>query len=147
MRISDWSSDVCSSDLDLFWYGVHGVEALFTVMGTGCKSVSRVHTEGTDIVTGVWEDGRIGTFRGTRTGKHGYGGTAYGEKGTMVLGPYNGYLPLLKEIVNFFDTGKSPVNDDETLEIFAFMAAADESKRKKGATVSLEKVMEKAKRR
>src|SRR3546814_3442695 len=102
MRISDWSSDVCSSDLDLFWYGVHGVEALFTVMGTGCKSVSRVHTEGTDIVTGVWEDGRIGTFRGTRTGKHGYGGTAYGEKGNMVLGPYNGYLPLLKEIVHFF---------------------------------------------
>src|SRR3546814_18573821 len=94
-------------------------------MGTGCKSVSRVHTEGTDIVTGVWEDGRIGTFRGTRTGKHGYGGTAYGDKGNMVLGPYNGYLPLLKEIFNFFDTGTPPVTADETLEILAFIAAAN----------------------
>src|SRR5438045_1682053 len=26
---------------DLYWYGVHGCESLFTVMGTGCKSVKR----------------------------------------------------------------------------------------------------------
>ncbi|QEC52204.1 putative dehydrogenase [Anseongella ginsenosidimutans] len=132
---------------DLFWYGVHGVEALFTVMGTGCKSVSRVHTEGTDIVTGIWEDGRVGTFRGTRTGKHAYGGTAYGEKGNAVLGPYNGYLPLLVEIVRFFETGEPPVEAAETLEIFAFMEAADESKRKDGETVMLESVIKKAKRK
>lgn len=130
---------------DLFWYGVHGVEALFAVMGTGCRSVSRVYTEGTDMVTGVWQDGRIGTFRGTRTGKHKYGGTAYGEDGNAVLGPYNGYQPLLEQIVAFFDTGKPPVSAEETLEIFAFMAAADESKRKKGRAVLLEDVMKKAK--
>ena len=49
---------------DLFWYGVHGVEALFTVMGTGCKSVARVHTDNTDFVVGVWNDGRISRFHG-----------------------------------------------------------------------------------
>ena len=35
---------------DFFWYGIHGVEPLFTIMGTGCEKVTRVHTEGQDIV-------------------------------------------------------------------------------------------------
>ena len=65
---------------DLFWYGVHGVETLFTIMGPGCVSVTRVHTEGMEFVVGTWEDGRIGTFRGARAGKRGYGATAFGEK-------------------------------------------------------------------
>ncbi len=58
----------CSLDShhpDLFWYGIHGVEELFTIMGPGCISVSRVHTEDTDVVTGIWRDGRVGTFRGS----------------------------------------------------------------------------------
>src|SRR5262249_53080990 len=42
---------------DLFWYGIHGVEALFTIMGTGCESVARVHTKDTDLVTGAWKEG------------------------------------------------------------------------------------------
>ena len=40
-----------------------------------------------------------------------------------------GYEPLLVEICKFFRTGKPPVTAEETLEIFAFMEAADESKR------------------
>src|SRR5207247_8250686 len=66
---------------DLFWYGVHGVESLFTVMGTGCKSVQRTHTKDTDVVTGVWQDGRVGTFRGLRSGKQDYGPIVFGSKG------------------------------------------------------------------
>lgn len=126
---------------DLFWYGIHGVETLYTVMGTGCKTVKRIHTPDTDIVVGEWEDGRLGTFRGTRTGKHLYGGTAYGEKGNQVLGPYNGYQPLVLDIVKFFQTKKSPVDPAETIEIYSFMEAADESKRRGGETVKLEEVI------
>ena len=129
---------------DLFWYGIHGVELLFTVMGTGCKSVVCVSTEGTDVAVGVWEDDRIGTFRGTRTGKHNYGGTAFGENDNMLLGPYQGYKPMLLEIVNFFQTGKIPVSYKETLEILTFMEAADESKRMGGASVSLDVIWERA---
>jgi predicted dehydrogenase len=129
---------------DLFWYGIHGVETLFAVMGTGCKSVTRVHTADTDLVTGTWQDGRIGTFRGTRSGKHGYGGTAFGEKGIISLGNFGGYDPLLVKVIEFFDTGIVPVRPEETLEIFAFMQAADESKLKGGASVEVEKVMQEA---
>lgn len=129
---------------DMYWYGIHGVETLFTVMGTGCKEVYRVHSEGADVITGIWEDGRMGVFRGQRAGKPTYGGYVYGEKGNLDLGPYQGYLPLLKDIARYFETGEMPVTPEETLEIFAFMSAADESKKKKGKAVSLAKVLKKA---
>jgi len=131
---------------DLFWYGIHGVETLFTIMGPGCKSVTRVHTEGTDVVVGVWEDGRIGTFRGIRDGKRGYGGQVFGTKGNSPAGSFEGYAPLLIEIVKFFKTGKPPVTADETLEVFAFMEAADQSKREGGGPVTLQSVMTEARK-
>lgn len=129
---------------DLFWYGIHGVEALFAVMGTGCISVTRIYTEGTDLVAGTWNDGRIGTFRGIRSGKGDYGGTAFGEKGVVDLGKYAGYNPLLEQIVVFFQSGNPPVDQNETIEIFAFMAAAEESKKKGGLPVEISKVIQKA---
>ena len=131
---------------DLFWYGIHGVEALFAVMGTGCESVVRLNTPNTDIVTGIWADGRVGTFRGTRTGKNIYGGTVFVKDGTgtVTLGPYGGYNPLLKDIIRFFETGEAPVKLEETLEIYTFMEAADESKRKGGVSVRLDSVLKKA---
>jgi hypothetical protein len=131
---------------DLFWYGIHGVEMLFTVMGTGCKTVSRAYTEGADVVVGVWNDDRIGTFRGLRIGKREYGGTVFAEKENKELGPYAGYNPLLMEIVKYFDSGVIPIDSEETLEILAFMEAADISKKKGGKPVSMEKIMEKARR-
>jgi len=130
---------------DLFWYGIHGVETLFTIMGRGCRQVVRVHEDGTDVAVGTWQDGRIGTFRGTRTGKYDLGGTAFGEKGNSQFSADGGYEPLLKEIVKFFKTGIPPVSAEETIEIFAFMEAADESKRLGGVPVELDKVMAKVK--
>ncbi len=129
---------------DFFWYGIHGVEILYTVLGSGCKELTRTSTEQTDIVVGIWNDGRVGTFRGTRTGTHDYGGTAYGEKGNLVLGPFKGYDNLLDRIIDFFKSGIPPVSKEETLEIYTFMEAADESKRRKGKTVLLEDVFKKA---
>ena len=131
---------------DLFWYGIHGVETLFTIMGTGCKKVSGIFTEDTDLVTGLWADDRIGTFRGIRRGKSEYGGTAFGEKGIVTIGRYNGYNPLLVEIIKFFQTGVPPVTRDETIEIFAFMTAAAESKKLDGAPVLIESVIREAER-
>jgi predicted dehydrogenase len=129
---------------DLFWYGIHGVEVLFTVMGAGCESVTRFQTEDADVVVGKWKDGRLGTFRGTRKGKHDYGGTAYGVNGNIALGPFDGYEALAVKIGEFFKSKVSPIDARETLEIYAFMEAADESKRKGGASVRIDDVLKSA---
>ncbi len=122
---------------DLFWYGIHGVEILYTIMGPGCKSVTRVEP---NKVVGVWEDGRRGTFLGQK----GYGATVEGTKGSGEAGKYEGYRPLVVEICKFFKTGKPPVSTEETLEIYTFMEAADESKRQGGKPVTIESVTKKA---
>ncbi len=123
--------------MDLAWYGIHAVESLFTVMGPGCESVSRVHTDGIDVVTGVWKDGRVGTVLGLRAAKAVYGVKVFGSKGMVEETLGAGYPELMEAIVKFFQTKVVPVSPEETLEIFAFMAAADESKAKNGAAVKL----------
>lgn len=127
---------------DLYWYGVHGCEALFTVMGTGCESVIRRQTEdGLIEVEGTWAGGRTGIFR---EGK-GYSGLAKGDKGEAQIGNFDGYEPLVAEIVEFFQTKQAPIPAKETIELFAFMEAADESKRQGGKPVRLTDVIKKRK--
>jgi len=130
---------------DLFFYGVHGVDALFTLMGTGCESVSRIQATDADIVTGVWKNGRVGTYRGLRRNKADFGAVAFGTKAIVPMVKGDGYEPLCREIAKFFKTGVAPVTPEETLEVFAFMEAADESKRLGGIPVSIKDVMTKAK--
>ena len=130
----------------LFWYGIHGCEMLYTAMGTGCQTVTMTSTADTDVCVGTWADGRVGTFRGSRVNGQ-YGGTVHGSDGEGELGPYLGYGPMLAEILTFFRTGEPPVAEDETLELYGFMVAADESKKRGGVPVSIEEVMQSAKRR
>lgn len=130
---------------DMFFYGIHGIEPLYVLMGTGCETVTRIQTKDTDVVSGVWRDGRIGTYRGIRHNKADFGAVAFGTKAIIQSGREGGYEELCREIARFFKTGKSPVAAQETIEIFAFMEAADESMRKGGAPVSLARTLSKAK--
>ena len=130
--------------LELSWYAIHPIELLFTLMGTGCEEVSRTYTDGADVIVGKWRGGRIGTVRALRP-YGGFGAVVFRSKEVTQSHPRGSsssdYRALLVEIVKFFETKQPPVSNDETLEIFAFMEAADESKRQGGRPVKISDVL------
>jgi predicted dehydrogenase len=126
---------------DLYWYGIHAVEKCYALMGMGCETVVRIHTADTDVVTGVWHDGRVATVRGNRNTKYAFGVTEFGSEAVVVGEQAEGYEGLLTEILQFFRTGIAPVSHAETIEVLTFMEAADESKRRGGVPVSLADVL------
>jgi hypothetical protein len=130
---------------DMFFYGIHGIEALFTLMGSGCETVTRHKGATNDQITGVWTGGRIGTYRGIVKGKANFGAVVFGTKSILASGDEHGYEPLCREIAKFFKGGPAPVSAEETIELFTFMEAADESQRQGGKAVALADVLAKAK--
>lgn len=145
---------------EFFWHAVHGFETLYTILGPGAESVRCTSTPYAEFVTGVWSDGRVGTFRGLRQGALKYSATVFGETGVSVAGiyghgvPTNGIVPtddhymgyegIAIELAKFFKGGPPPVSAAETLELFAFMEAAHQSKRQGGAAVRVADVLERA---
>ena len=129
---------------DLFFYGIHPVEALFTVLGEGCVSVQRTTSEHTSVVTGKWRGGRVGTLHAMHRWPAEYKVIKFGDTGIAEQTESGDYAHLLREIMKFFQTGIPPLTAEQTLEIYAFMEAADESKRRGGAEVMISEVMEKA---
>jgi hypothetical protein len=128
---------------DLFFYGIHAVEALYAVMGAGCESLVRTHTADTDVVTGLWSGGRVGVFHGLRTEAIPHKVIVFGSKGYVEQAPRDralaqfgaleqvgaggdadNYAALLRAVLKFFQSGVSPVPVDEMVEMFAFMEAA-----------------------
>ncbi|MBT6768790.1 MAG: Gfo/Idh/MocA family oxidoreductase [Opitutales bacterium] len=128
---------------DFFWYGIHPTEALFTVLGPGVETVSRSFTPDNDVITGIWKDGKLGNVYGIRNSKTAYKVTAFGTEKIVEQKRGGDYTPMLREIVRFFRTGEAPVPLEETIEIYAFMEAADESKRRGGVPVSVKDILAK----
>jgi len=128
---------------DLFWYGIHAIEMLYTLLGPGCDKVTRIKTDSADTIVGTWKDGRVGTMRGLIEGQQDYGAVAFGKKALLAtpVPMKSDYRNLVVEIVKFFQTGVPPIPPDETLEIIAFMEAAELSKARGGAAVALAEVM------
>lgn len=117
---------------------------LFGIMGPGCKTVTASKTATAYLAAGVWADGRLGTFRGILEGQTGYGATVFCEKEIVSAGKFEGYEPLLIEIAKFFRTGRAPITVEETLEIYAFMTAADESLRQNGRPIAVDTTLAEA---
>jgi predicted dehydrogenase len=129
---------------DLFFYAIHGIESLFTLMGPGCASVQRTKTASNDQTVGTWSDGRIGTYHGIVKGKSEFGAIVYGSKSVRSGGKIISYEALCRAIGRLFRTGTPPISLDHSLEIMAFMEAADESQRQGGKPVSVPDTLAKA---
>lgn len=131
---------------DYYWYGVHPAEALYAVMGRGCETLVRTSTPDTDVITGTWSGGRIGTLIGLRTKTLPHKVIAFGSTGSAEQkgGPGDDYAALVAQIMQFMQTGVPPVTPEETIELFTFMQAADESKAQGGAAVKMSDVLAKA---
>jgi predicted dehydrogenase len=126
--------------LELAWYAIHPTEVLFTLMGPGCETVTRTTSADADIVVCQWKDGRLGEVRAVRPYSD-YGAVITKGREVAVEHPKSGeaadYRPLVAEIVKFFQTGKPPVSPEETLEMFAFLDAAQKSKEQGGRPVKV----------
>ncbi len=126
--------------LELAWYAIHPVELLYTIMGMGCESVTRIAGKDADVIVGRWKDGRIGTVTAVRPYSD-YGAVAFRGRESVESHPKaaaaTDYRPLVVEMVKFFQTGQPPVSNEETLEIFAFLDAAQRSKEQGGRPVGL----------
>lgn len=124
--------------LDLSWYGVHPIEMLYAMLGPGCEEVTRVTGATADVITCKWKDGRLGTVRTLRPYGD-YGAVVYRAK-DAVMSPAKvsfSYKPLVEAIVKFFETKQPPFPVEETLEMFAFMDAAQRSKASGGKPARL----------
>jgi predicted dehydrogenase len=67
-----------------FWYGIHSIEMLYTLLGRGCAEISVRANDHHDVITAVWQDGRIGTIRGNRRGNDKFGAIAHRERGSSL---------------------------------------------------------------
>jgi hypothetical protein len=119
----------------LYHYGIHAVEVLYTLMGPGCRRVTCTHEKGADVVTGQWKDGRLGSVRGIRVGKADYGALVFTDAGVkpLPIGMRYAYRDLLKAIVTMFETKKAPIDISVSVEIVAFIEAANKSAANHGA--------------
>jgi hypothetical protein len=127
--------------LDLAWYAIHPIEMLYTLLGPGCEEVTRIYTPESDVIICRWKDGRIGTVRALRPyGDYGavlFHKNAKGQTSETIAKVDAGYIGLVREIMHFFETGHPPVSNEETLEIFAFLDAAQRSKESGGKPTRL----------
>lgn len=146
----------------LFWHALHSVETLNTILGSGCESVTCFSTPTAESITGLWSDGRVGTYRGIKKGAVKYSATVFGDKGVSTAGIYGHGVPVLGvvptkdkymgyegiaiEMAKFFKGGPLPVSEAETLEVFAFLEAAEQSKARGGAPVKLADVLAQARK-
>lgn len=130
-----------STQPGFYWYGIHAADMLYRSMGKGCKEVTVTTNADHDLAVGVWEDGRVGTLRGNRKGNRRFGALIHREQGTEHVDVYADgkpyYASMLEEVIRMFQTGAAPIDMTETLEVIAFLEAANES-RETGRTVKLD---------
>lgn len=133
-----------------YWYGIHAVEMLYAIMGSGCLEVNVTTAEAYaeedaaedaaeecgvekyDLISAKWKDGRLATVKLSRQPETGFGAKVYRAESTSGIEinsqakPF--YASLLEQIMELFYTRSSPLDWRETLEVIRFVEAAEQSR-------------------
>jgi hypothetical protein len=123
----------------LLHYGIHGVEMLYALLGSGCREVRSFREEDSEVQVALWSNGHLSSLRGIRAGQYGFGLVAHYEKGNVpfVIDVMEGYREMLKVFVQMCETRIPPLDYAETAAIIRFIVAADASAARNGVPVPL----------
>ncbi len=106
-----------------FWeYSIHQIEMIVSVLGTGATRIMQCGAGGVEHMLIEYPDDRRATVTYTA---HSPFATRFVHEGKMIINQdCSNYFPiLLSEILDFFATGKSPIDAAQTIEIAALVAA------------------------
>jgi predicted dehydrogenase len=132
--------DIISQLPGYFWYGVHVVEIMQRIMGSGCKQVTVTKSDDFDLLAALWSDDRVATMRGIRHSHHKFGVTLHRKDDFDFVNLQQNkrawYANMLDAILRTLPQGKSDVKPEDTLEVIRIIEAANQS-RESGKTVAL----------
>jgi predicted dehydrogenase len=120
-------------------YGIHALEAVYPMLGTGFETVQTTHRDGSDIVQLTHRSGvpvtiaAIYDATGSIGAVHFYG-TA-GQLPLLVRDYYHAFRAQLLSFVTMLQTGKPPFPFVETIELMAIIIAGRRSRDQGGTKI------------
>ncbi|GAB5562866.1 MAG: Gfo/Idh/MocA family oxidoreductase [Synoicihabitans sp.] len=124
------------------FYGVHHIELLYALMGSGCERV-RCENEGShETITGYWPHGRTGTITTDHEKETPFAGEITGGDGQplaldLEVTISELYSAFLTKALEFFRGDPVPVPLTETCETIAFLESAWRSRESAGEVMPL----------
>ena len=136
---ADGPGELLPANPGVLHYGVHTIEMVDAVMGSGVVAVAAEHAEDRDVVRLRWADGRSATLRLERVGSYDFGATVHGTGGVahFKVDFATVYDRLVAAMVGFFEDGEAPVPLERIVENVAVMEAANRSIERGGSWVEL----------
>jgi predicted dehydrogenase len=129
-RIGKLSSVISTGPGDWYYYGVHAVELLGAVAGTGAATLHRHSFDQRDVAVISYPDGPTAIVQTLRDASYVFELVAYGENGQLSIEVKDSlafYSNTIREVVKMAETGKAPLTAAQTLEVIAILRAGEAS--------------------
>lgn len=125
-EIGALSSVVSVGPGDWYYYGVHAVEQLGAIAGTGASWVQRFAFPQRDVAVIGYEDGPSVVVETLRDAKYLFHMTFYGAEGWthVEITDHDGfYRNTMAEVLKMAQTKRAPLRPEDTLEVLAILTA------------------------